>query len=83
MDCFGTIADIEIIKPVSDAIIKGKISASDVLNGFLISKSIKKKNALVAKVEDAYNSFSLYCMFSKAKGGVFFETESQIKCTAI
>ncbi|PHZ26818.1 hypothetical protein FFE93_009920 [Yersinia sp. KBS0713] len=70
-------AAMEIINPVRDAMIKGKINASEDLNGFCISKSIKKKNALVAKVDDAYNSFSLYCRFSNANGGVFFERQSQ------
>jgi len=48
----GTIAAIEIINPVSAAIIKGNMKASEVLSGFFMSKRITMKNALVAKVED-------------------------------
>ncbi|GKX40028.1 hypothetical protein SOASR014_37670 [Pectobacterium carotovorum subsp. carotovorum] len=40
------------MKPVSDASIKGKINASDVLNGFFMSKSITTKKALVANVDE-------------------------------
>ncbi len=48
----GAIADSEIINPVNAAMINGKIKASDVLSGFLISNRITIKKALVAKVED-------------------------------
>lgn len=42
----------DISNPVPHAIISGKIKASDVLNGFLISNNITTKNILVAKVVD-------------------------------
>ena len=81
--CLGTMAEIDIIKPVNDATINGKINASEERNGFFISIIITKKNALVAKVDDEYNSLSLYCRFSNAKGGVFFEMQSQRICTSM
>ena len=49
---FGAIADMEIINPVSAAIIKGNTNASDVRRGFLTSNKMTIKNALVAKVDD-------------------------------
>ena len=74
-------ADIEIINPVNDATISGNIKASDVLNGFFISKIITIKNELVANVDDEYSSLSLYCRFSNANLGVFFEMQSHVMCT--
>ncbi|OWF70702.1 hypothetical protein B4901_00800 [Yersinia frederiksenii] len=76
-------AEMEIINPVNDATINGKIKASEDLNGFFISIIITKKNELVAKVDDEYNSLSLYCRFSNANGGVFFEIQSQIICISM
>ena len=49
---FGTIAAIEIMKPVSAAMINGNMKASDVRKGFFISKRITMKNALVANVDE-------------------------------
>ncbi|MCK7105941.1 hypothetical protein [Enterobacter kobei] len=49
---FGTMAAIEIINPVSAAIISGNMKASDVRKGFFMSKRMTIKNALVAKVEE-------------------------------
>lgn len=76
-------ADMEIMKPLNDATINGKINASDDLNGFFISIIITRKNELVAKVDDEYSSLSLYCKFSNENGGVFFEMQSQIMCINI
>lgn len=53
--------------------IKGKIKASDVLNGFFISNKITIKNMLVAKVVDEYNTLTLPGNLSNPNAGVFLE----------
>lgn len=40
--------------------INGKMNASELRNGFVKSKSITTKNALVAKVAEENSSFILY-----------------------
>ncbi|MCF0046669.1 hypothetical protein [Enterobacter hormaechei] len=76
-------AAIDIKNPVPAAVINGKIKASDVLSGFFISKSITIKKTLVAKVVDEYNSPTFAGRFSNLNGGLTFEAQSQIMCTAM
>lgn len=47
---FGAMAAIDINNPVPAAVINGKINASEVRNGFLISNNIAMKKKLVANV---------------------------------
>ncbi len=55
------------------------MKASEFLSGLFKSKRITIKNMLVANVAEENNSLSLYCKFSKANGGVFFEKASHTK----
>lgn len=79
----GAIAAIDIRNPVPAAVISGKIKASEVLNGLLISKSITIKNTLVANVVDEYSSPTLPGRFSSLNGGLTLDAQSQAMCTAM
>jgi len=50
--------------------IKGKIKASDVLNGFFISNKITTKNILVENVVEEYKTPTLLGSLSNPKDGV-------------
>lgn len=76
-------AAIDIRRPVPAAVISGKIKASEVLNGLLISKSITIKNTLVANVVDEYSSATLPGRFSSLNGGLTLDAQSQTMCTAM
>ena len=67
---FGAKSAREINRPVPQAMIKGKIKASDVLKGFFISNKITTKNILVENVVEEYKTPTLLGSLSNPKDGV-------------